>query len=124
MKQHIGGLEESIRKLTRTLEKFVAPSFPSYEISNRISMSNTSAINGDSQPQPLYGMPMNSYPGQNTTTVVPAWQIGAPGHGRTVQDFAQTVTAFPDGQSGTASGLPCGAPITANTTRQFRCTTG
>ena len=64
MKQQIGGLEESIRKLTRTLEKSVAPSFPSYETSNRISMSNTSATNGDLQPQPLYGMPMNSYPGQ------------------------------------------------------------
>jgi hypothetical protein len=50
MKQHIGGLEESLRKLTRTLEKSVAPSFPSYETSNRISMYNTSAINGDSQP--------------------------------------------------------------------------
>jgi hypothetical protein len=64
MKQQIGGLEESIRKLTRTLEKSVAPSFPSYETSNRISMSNTSATNGDLQPQPIYGMPMNSYPGQ------------------------------------------------------------
>jgi hypothetical protein len=49
MKQHIGGLEESIRNLTRTLEKSVAPSFPSYETSNRISMSNTSATNGDLQ---------------------------------------------------------------------------
>jgi hypothetical protein len=63
MKQQIGGLEKSIRKLT-TLEKSVALGFPSYETSNRISMSNTSATNGDSQPQPLYGMPMNSYPGQ------------------------------------------------------------
>jgi hypothetical protein len=27
-------------------------------------MSNTSVTNGDSQPQPLYGMPMNSYLGQ------------------------------------------------------------
>jgi hypothetical protein len=49
MKQQIGGLEESIRKLTCTLEKFVAPSFLSYETSNMISMSNTSATNGDSQ---------------------------------------------------------------------------
>ena len=64
MKQQIVGLEESIRKLTHTLEKSVAPSFPSYETSNRISMSNTSATNGDLQTQPLYGMPMNSYPGQ------------------------------------------------------------
>ena len=50
MKQQTGGLEESIRKLTRTLEKSVAPSFPSYETSNRISMSNTSTTNGDTQP--------------------------------------------------------------------------
>jgi hypothetical protein len=47
MKQQIVGLEESLRKLTRTLEKSVAPSFPSYETSNMISMSNTSATNGD-----------------------------------------------------------------------------
>jgi hypothetical protein len=64
MKQHIGGLEDSIRKLTHTLEKSVAPSFPSYETSNRVFMSDASATNGDSQPQPLYGMSMNSYSGQ------------------------------------------------------------
>jgi hypothetical protein len=64
MKQQIGGLEESIRKLTRTLEKYVAPSFPSYETSNRVFMLDVSVIKGDSQPQPLYGMPMNSYSGQ------------------------------------------------------------
>jgi hypothetical protein len=46
------------------LEKSVAPSFPSYETSNMIFMSNTSATNGDLQPHPLYGMLMNSYPGQ------------------------------------------------------------
>jgi hypothetical protein len=64
MKQQIGGLEESIRKLTRTLEKSVTPSFPSYETNNRVFMSNASATNGDLQLQPLYGMPMNSYSGQ------------------------------------------------------------
>lgn len=64
MKQQIEGLEESIRKLTRPLEKYVAPSFPSFETNNRMSMSNKSATNRDSQPQPLYGMPMDSYPGQ------------------------------------------------------------
>jgi hypothetical protein len=64
MKQHIVGLEESIRKLTPTLDKSVAPSFPSYETSNRVFMSDASATNGDSQLQPLYGMPINSYLGQ------------------------------------------------------------
>jgi hypothetical protein len=33
MKQQIGGLEETIRKLTREFEKSVAPSFSSYETS-------------------------------------------------------------------------------------------
>jgi hypothetical protein len=50
IEQQIGGLEESFRKLTRVLEKSVASSFPSYETSNRISMSKTLATNGDSQP--------------------------------------------------------------------------
>jgi hypothetical protein len=39
MKQHIGGLEKTIIKLTRTFEKSVAPSFSSYETSNTISVS-------------------------------------------------------------------------------------
>jgi hypothetical protein len=48
MKQQIEGLEEAIRKLTRVLEKSVAPSFSSHETSNVISMSNTLATNGNS----------------------------------------------------------------------------
>jgi hypothetical protein len=64
MKQQIVGLEESIRKLTRTLEKSVAPSFSSYETSNKIFMSDASATNADSQPQPLYGVPKNLNSGQ------------------------------------------------------------
>jgi hypothetical protein len=38
----------------------------------------------------------------NTTTVVPAWQIGAPGHGRTVRDLARIVCPLR-----TPSGFPC-----------------
>jgi hypothetical protein len=47
MKLQIGGLEKSIRKLTHSLEKSVAPSFPTFETSNRMSMSNTSETYGD-----------------------------------------------------------------------------
>jgi hypothetical protein len=113
MKQQIGGLEESIRKLTRTLERSVAPSFPSYETSNRMSMSNTSATNGDSQPQPLYGMPLNSYPGQippppsllgrsaPLDTIRPSELL--PGQSGPYADRP----AFPAGQSGIAPGLSC-----------------
>jgi hypothetical protein len=47
MKQHIGGLEETLRKLTHTFEKFDAPSFMSYKTSNRIFVSITTATNED-----------------------------------------------------------------------------
>jgi hypothetical protein len=72
------------------MEKSVAPSFPPYETSNRISMPNTSATNRDSQPQPLYGISMNSYPGHIPP---PPSLLGrlAPRHGRTVRAFTRTV---------------------------------
>ena len=85
MKQQIGGLEESIRKLTRSLEKYVAPSFPSFETSNMMSMSNTSATNGDSQPI-WYVDELISR--ENTTIAIPTWQIGAPRHSCIVQALA------------------------------------
>jgi hypothetical protein len=122
MKQQIGGLEESIRKLTRVLEKSLAPSFPSYETSNRISVSNTLATYVDSQPQPLYGMPMNSYPGQipplpsllgrsaPLDTVGPSELL--PGQSGPYADRP----VFLVGQYETAPGLPRGAPIIVNTT--------
>jgi hypothetical protein len=111
------------------LEKFVAPSFPSYETSNMISMSNTSATNGDLQPQSLYGMSMNSYPGQVPpppsllARLAPLDTVGPPellpGQSGPYADHP----AFPVRQSGTVPGLPRGAPIIANTTGQFGCTT-
>jgi hypothetical protein len=115
MKQQIRGLEKSIRKLTRTLEKSVAPSFPTYETTNRISMSNTSATNEDSQPQPLYGTPMNSYPGQIPPSPslfgrsVPLDPV-EPSKLLPIQSgpYADR-PAFLAGQSGTAPGLPHGA---------------
>jgi hypothetical protein len=105
MKQQIVGLEEPIRKLTRTLEKSVAPSFPSYETSNRISMSNTSATNGDLQPQPLYGMPMNSYLGQ---VLPPPSLLGRSAPLNTVGPSGPYVDrpACSAGQSGAALGPP------------------
>jgi hypothetical protein len=54
-------------------------------------MSNASSTNGDSQPQPLYGNADELISSANTTTVVPAWQIGAPRHGETIRAFVRTV---------------------------------
>jgi hypothetical protein len=129
-------------------------------------MSNTSATNGDLQTQPLYGMPMNSYPGQvppppsllgrsaplNTVGPSgpyadrPACSAGQSGAalGPPPSLFGRSATldaigpsemlpgpsdpyadrpAFYAGQSGAVPGLPRGAPIMANTTGQFGCTT-
>jgi hypothetical protein len=130
MKNQFGRLEESIRKLTRALEKSVALSFPSYETSNRISMSNTSATNGDSQLQPLYGMPMKSYPGQipppssllNRSAPLDMVRQSELLSGQSIP-YADH-SAFPVRQSGAAPGPPHGTPIVANTTKQFRFTTG
>jgi hypothetical protein len=93
-------------------------------------MSNTSSTNGDSQPQPLYGMPMNSYLGQippmssllgrsaPLDTVGPSeLLLGQSG------PYADR-PAFPPRQFGSALGPPHGAPIIANTTRHIGFTTG
>jgi hypothetical protein len=45
-------------------EKSIVPNFSTYDVEIRNSAQNSSAANGYSQPQPLYGMPMNSYAGQ------------------------------------------------------------
>jgi hypothetical protein len=92
-------------------------------------MSNTSTTNGYLQPQPLYGMPMNSYPGQvppppsllgrsaTLDAVEPSEHLPGPS-----EPYADR-SAFYAGQSGAVPGIPRGAPIMANTTDQFGCTT-
>jgi hypothetical protein len=74
-------------------------------------------------------MPMNSYPGKipplssllgilaPLDTVGPSELLPGP-----FGPYADRL-AFPAGQSGTTPHLPCGAPIIANTTGQFGCTT-
>jgi hypothetical protein len=123
MKQQIRGLEESIRKLTRSLEKSVAPSFPSFKTSNRMSMSNTLTTNGDLQLHPLYGMPMNSYsrqippPPSVLGRSVPLDMIRPfkplPGHSGPYSNCS----VFPSGQSRAVPGPPRGASTVANKTR-------
>jgi hypothetical protein len=70
-------------------------------------------------------MPMNSYPGKyHYRRPCVADQIAHPiGPSKVLPVQSSPYVdrlAFPAGQSGTASGLPCGTPIVANTTEQFR----
>jgi hypothetical protein len=75
-------------------------------------MSDVSATNGDSQPQPLYGMPMNSYSGQIQP---PPSLLGRSAPLNTVGSFEPLpgpaapyadCTACSAGQSGAALGPP------------------
>jgi hypothetical protein len=50
LEQHMGGVEKSLKKLTRGFEKSTITSFPSHETSTKISMSNPMATQG---PGPL-----------------------------------------------------------------------
>jgi murein DD-endopeptidase MepM/ murein hydrolase activator NlpD len=126
MKQQIRGLEESIRKLTRLFEKSVAPSFPSCETINRISMYNTSKTNRDSQPQPLHGMTMNSYLGQIPPLAslldrsVPLDMVVSSKFLLGQFDPYTNHLTFLDGQSGATLGPPRGTPIVANIIGQSR----
>lgn len=64
LEQHMGGVEKSLKKLTRGFEKSTITSFPSHEASIDMSMLNPSVAKGASQAQSLYGMLMNTYAGQ------------------------------------------------------------
>jgi hypothetical protein len=58
LKQYI---DESVKGWTCSYEKSTAPNFPSHEHNTEPLAPNTSAANGSSCTQPLYGMPMNTF---------------------------------------------------------------
>ena len=54
-------MQEDHRKLVRAFEKSTVPNFPSHNVGTTHDALESSAANGHVQPQPLYGMPLNSY---------------------------------------------------------------
>jgi hypothetical protein len=89
-------------------------------------MFNTSAINGDLQLQPLYGMPMNLYTGKLPP---PSSLLGRSAPLDTVGPFELWPgyvdrPIFSGGQSGATLGPTCGAPIEMNTSRLAGLTIG
>jgi hypothetical protein len=64
MQQVLGGMQEDYRRLVYVFEKSIIPNFPSYDVDTQNGTHNLSDANGCSQPQPLYGVPMNSCVGQ------------------------------------------------------------
>jgi hypothetical protein len=64
MQNIIGGMQNDYRRLVRAFDKFSIANFPSHEVELGENTHNTSAIGCHNQSQPLYGMPMDTYPEQ------------------------------------------------------------
>jgi hypothetical protein len=64
MQNIIGGMQNDYRRLVRAFDKSTIANFPSHEIELGENTHNTSAIGCHDQSQPLYGMPMDTYPEQ------------------------------------------------------------
>jgi hypothetical protein len=64
MQNIIGGMQNDYRRLVRVFYKSNIENFPSHEVELGGNTRNTSATGCHDQPQPLYGMPMDTYPEQ------------------------------------------------------------
>jgi hypothetical protein len=64
MQNIIGGMQIDYRRLVRAFDKSSIVNFPSHEVELGGNTRNTSAIGCHDQSQPLYGMPMDTYPEQ------------------------------------------------------------
>jgi hypothetical protein len=64
MQNIIRDIQNDYRRLVRTFDKSSITNFPSHEVELGGNTRNTSAIGCHDQSQPLYGMPMDTYPEQ------------------------------------------------------------
>jgi hypothetical protein len=64
MQNIIGDMQNDYRRLARAFDKSSIANFPSHEVELGGNTSNTSAVGCHDQSQPLYGMPMDTYPEQ------------------------------------------------------------
>jgi hypothetical protein len=64
MQNIIGGMQNDYRRLVRAFDKSNIANFPSHEVELGGTTRNTSATGCHDQSQPLYGMPMDTYPEQ------------------------------------------------------------
>jgi hypothetical protein len=64
MQNIIGDMQNDYRRLVRAFDKSSIANFPSHEVELGDNARNTSARGCHDQSQPLYGMPMDTYPEQ------------------------------------------------------------
>jgi hypothetical protein len=60
----VGDIQNDHKRLVRALDKSTMANLPSHEVELREYTHNSSATGCHDQSQPLYGMPMDMYPGQ------------------------------------------------------------
>jgi hypothetical protein len=64
MQNIIGGMQKDYRRLVRVFDKSTIANFPSHEVELGENTRNSSATSCHDQSQPLYGMPIDTYPEQ------------------------------------------------------------
>jgi hypothetical protein len=64
MQNIIGGMEKDYRRLVRVFDKSTVANFPSHEVELGENTCNSSATSCHDQSQPLYGIPIDTYPEQ------------------------------------------------------------
>jgi hypothetical protein len=64
MQNIIEGMQKDYRRLVRAFDKSTIANFPSHEVELGENTRNSSAISCHDQSQPLYGMPIDTYPKQ------------------------------------------------------------
>jgi hypothetical protein len=63
--QHIvGGIQKDYRRLVHVFDKSIIANFPTHEAKLGENTRNSSATGYHDQSQPIYGMPMDTYPEQ------------------------------------------------------------
>jgi hypothetical protein len=64
MQHIIGGIQKDYKRIVRAFDKSTVANFPSHEVEFGENSRNSSIIGCHNQSQPLYGMPMDTYPEQ------------------------------------------------------------
>jgi hypothetical protein len=61
LQQHIGAIEDTLKKFTHMIEKLVVSNFPSHVVAIQSTSPKSSVANGFVQTQSLYSMLMNTF---------------------------------------------------------------
>jgi hypothetical protein len=57
-------MQNDYKRLVRAFDKSIVTNFPSHEVESGENTCDSSVVDCHDQPQPLYGMPVDTYPGQ------------------------------------------------------------